>query len=67
MNVFENVAFPLRIKKMNKTDIDKKVSEALKHTSLTGLEKNFPRRLIWWTTTYSPCSCDSYKPKGNVT
>lgn len=42
MNVYENVAFPLRIKKMNKTDIDKKVREALKHTSLTGLEKTFP-------------------------
>lgn len=42
MNVYENVAFPLRIKKMNKTDIDKKVAEALKHTSLTGLEKSFP-------------------------
>ena len=42
MNVFENVAFPLRIQKLNKTDITARVNEALKHTSLTGLEKAFP-------------------------
>lgn len=45
MNVFENVAFPLRIKKMNKTDIVAKVTEALRHTSLTGLEKVYPSDL----------------------
>lgn len=45
MNVFENVAFPLRIAKMNKMDINKKVAEALKHTSLTGLEKTYPSDL----------------------
>lgn len=42
MNVFENVAFPLRIKKVNNADVNKRVAEALKHTSLTGLEKTFP-------------------------
>ena len=42
MNVFENVAFPLRIQKINKTDINKRVAEALHHTSLTGLETVFP-------------------------
>ena len=42
MNVFENVAFPLRIQKVNKTDIERRVNEALHHTSLTGLEKVFP-------------------------
>ena len=42
MNVFENVAFPLRIAKVNNTDINRRVAEALKHTSLTGLEKTFP-------------------------
>lgn len=42
MNVFENVAFPLRIRGMNKTDVNEKVAEALKHTSLTGLEKTYP-------------------------
>lgn len=42
MNVFENVAFPLRIQKVNKTDLERRVNEALRHTSLTGLEKTFP-------------------------
>lgn len=45
MTVFENVAFPLRIQKMNRTDADKKVAEALRHTSLTGLEKVYPSDL----------------------
>lgn len=42
MNVFENVAFPLRLQKINKTDLERRVNEALHHTSLTGLEKVFP-------------------------
>ena len=45
MNVFENVAFPLRIQKMNRADVNAKVAEALKHTSLTGLEKAYPSDL----------------------
>ncbi len=45
MNVFENVAFPLRIQKVNNMDINQKVAEALKHTSLTGLEKVYPSEL----------------------
>lgn len=42
MNVFENVAFPLRIQKVKKEEIERRVAEALEHTSLTGLEKAFP-------------------------
>lgn len=45
MNVFENVAFPLRIQKVNKTDITRRVNEALHHTSLTGLENVYPSDL----------------------
>ncbi|NMB00736.1 MAG: ABC transporter ATP-binding protein [Firmicutes bacterium] len=45
MNVFENVAFPLRIKKVNRTEIDRRVREALNHTSLTGLENVYPSDL----------------------
>ena len=45
MNVFENVAFPPRIQKMNRADIDKKVADALRHTNLTGLEKVYPSDL----------------------
>lgn len=45
MNVFENVAFPLRLQKMNRTDIERKVKEALHHTSLDGLETTYPSDL----------------------
>lgn len=45
MNVYENVAFPLRLQKMNRVDLDKKVREALHHTSLTGLENVYPSDL----------------------
>ncbi|MBS4210322.1 ABC transporter ATP-binding protein [Bacillus sp. FJAT-50079] len=38
LNVFENVAFGLRIKKINKTKIDEKVKEALKFVNLSGYE-----------------------------
>lgn len=39
LNVFENVAFGLRIKKLKEADIKKKVEEALKFVNLSGYEK----------------------------
>ena len=39
MNVYENIAFGLKIKKMSKTEIDSKVKEMLKLVSLSGYEK----------------------------
>ena len=45
MNIFDNVAFPLKIQKVNKTDIAKRVKEALHHCSLDGLEEVFPSEL----------------------
>ncbi|SFH56264.1 ABC transporter ATP-binding protein [Pisciglobus halotolerans] len=39
MNVFENVAFGLRIKKMNKNVIKEKVAEVLKMVQLSGYEE----------------------------
>lgn len=39
MNVFENIAFGLRIKKMSAQTIDQKVSEVLKMVQLEGFEK----------------------------
>ena len=39
MNVFENVAFPLRIQKVGNTERKERVNKARKHTSLTGLEE----------------------------
>ena len=71
MNVFENVAFPLRIQKMNKTDITKKVNEALHHTSLTGLENVFPGDLAqpafrWAAAAYRSGTCHSDEPEGDA-
>lgn len=39
LNVFENIAFPLREKKVPKAEIDEKVREMLKLVMLTGFEK----------------------------
>lgn len=38
MNVFDNVAFGLKIKKMNRPEIDKKVKDALRMVQLPGYE-----------------------------
>ena len=38
MNVYENIAFGLKIKKINKTDIERKVKEVLKLVNLSGYE-----------------------------
>lgn len=45
MNIFDNVAFPLKIQKVNKTDMTKRVKEALHHCSLDGLEEVYPSDL----------------------
>lgn len=45
MNIFENVAFPLQIKKVPKDEIVKRVKEALHHTSLDGMEEIYPSDL----------------------
>lgn len=39
MDVYENIAFGLKIKKMNKKEIDRKVKEVLKLVNLSGYEK----------------------------
>ena len=45
MNIFDNVAFPLKIQKLNKADTAKRVKEALHHCSLDGLEEVYPSEL----------------------
>lgn len=45
LNVFENVAFPLRVQKKNKSEINKEVERALTHTNLKGLESVYPSDL----------------------
>ena len=39
LNIYENIAFGLKIKKVSKNEIDKKVSEMLKLVALEGFEK----------------------------
>ena len=39
MNIYENIAFGLRIKKLLKEEIDRKVKEMLKLVALEGYEK----------------------------
>lgn len=45
MTVFENIAFPLKMKKMNKTDIEKKVIEAAKILDIEYLLNRKPKQL----------------------
>ncbi|MGL5000689.1 MAG: ABC transporter ATP-binding protein [Cetobacterium sp.] len=45
LNVWENIAFGLKIKKIKKTEIEKRVNEAILEMELSGKEKRFPNEL----------------------
>ena len=45
MNVFENIAYPLRVAKVSKSDVIKRVNEILDIVELRGLEKRMPNAL----------------------
>ena len=45
MTVYENLAFPLKVRKFSKEDIDKKVDKAFSMVSLTGFENRMPGQL----------------------
>ena len=45
MTVYENLAFPLRVRKMSKEDADKKIDKALSMVSLSGFESRMPGQL----------------------
>lgn len=45
MNIFDNVAFPLKVQKRPKAEILSRVKQALQHCSLDGMEKAFPSDL----------------------
>ena len=45
MTVYENLAFPLKVRKISKDDIDKKVDKALSMVSLSGFENRMPAQL----------------------
>lgn len=44
-NVYDNIAFGLKIKKADKAYINKKVTELIRLVGLKGLEKRYPRQL----------------------
>lgn len=45
MNVFDNIAYPLKIQKQSKEEIQKRVSKILAIVELNGLEKRMPNQL----------------------
>jgi putative spermidine/putrescine transport system ATP-binding protein len=45
MTVYENLAFPLRVRKVSKEDTDKKVDKAMSMVSLSGFEHRMPGQL----------------------
>lgn len=45
MTVYENVAFPLKLRKVDKAEIDRRVTEALKMVRLDGYEKRGIKKL----------------------
>lgn len=45
MTVFENIAFPMRIKKLNEEEIKKRVKYLLEFLKLEGLENRYPKQL----------------------
>lgn len=45
MNVAENIAFGLKMKKLSKASIDKKVARMIELVGLTGKETSYPRQL----------------------
>ncbi len=45
MTVYENLSFPLKVRKISKEDIDKKVDKVLSMVSLSGFEKRMPGQL----------------------
>lgn len=45
MNTFDNIAFGLKMQKLNKSIIKEKVKKILELVKMTGMEKRFPREL----------------------
>jgi iron(III) transport system ATP-binding protein len=45
LNVFNNVAFPLQIRKMPKTEIEERTRRAITYTGLSGSEHTYPNEL----------------------
>lgn len=45
MTVYENIAYGLKIKKVNKSDTEKRINEVVKLMQLDGMEKRYPNQM----------------------
>jgi spermidine/putrescine ABC transporter ATP-binding subunit len=45
MSIFDNIAFPLRVRRISRTDVEARVEEALRLVRLTGFEARRPHQL----------------------
>ena len=45
LSVFENLAFPLKVRKIDKDEIEERINKTLKMVSLTGFENRMPAQL----------------------
>jgi iron(III) transport system ATP-binding protein len=45
LNIFENIAFPLKVKKLARHEIRERVARAMRHCSLDGMENAYPSNL----------------------
>ena len=45
LSVFENLAFPLKVRKIDKAEIEERINRTLKMVSLTGFENRMPAQL----------------------
>ncbi|MEW6265165.1 MAG: ABC transporter ATP-binding protein [Thermodesulfobacteriota bacterium] len=45
LNVFDNVAFPLKIKRLSRTEVMDRTRRAIKYTGLTSVQGSYPHRL----------------------
>ncbi|MDC3223201.1 ABC transporter ATP-binding protein, partial [Pelagibacteraceae bacterium] len=45
LSVFENLAFPLKVRKIDKEEIEERINKTLKMVSLTGFENRMPAQL----------------------
>ena len=45
LSVFENLAFPLKVRKIDKAEIEERINKTLKMVSLTGFENRMPAQL----------------------
>ena len=45
LSVYENLAFPLKVRKVDKSEIEERINKTLKMVSLTGFENRMPAQL----------------------